>query len=258
MPPTLAFTEAVARFLSCKARSLQHGAGIFRSAGRPSGPDSRLGRFDQARCLATLARSGNPCVGSSADGVHVLPIGTSRGFAQTRQFLGFFFGEDCPALSKVYKERRTIGYSPEQLFNVVSAVDMYEEFLPWCQRSKIVKRNSDRSFDAELQIGFKSFLESYLSHVEIDKPKRIKTTASKNGLFEHLINIWEFTPGSVPGSCELYFLVDFKFHSPLYRQVVSMFFQEVAPRLLSSFEDRCSRIYGPPVPVLETSYRQNI
>lgn len=65
-------------------------------------------------------------------------------------------------------------YSPEQLFNLVSAVDMYEEFLPWCRRSRIVKRNSDQSFDAELQIGFKFFLESYLSHVEIEKPKRIK------------------------------------------------------------------------------------
>lgn len=65
-------------------------------------------------------------------------------------------------------------YSPEQLFNVVSAVDMYEEFLPWCRRSRIVKRNSDQSFDAELQIGFKFFLESYLSRVEIEKPKRIK------------------------------------------------------------------------------------
>lgn len=115
MLPTLAFPEAISRFLSGKARSLQLGAGILRSAGRPSGADSSFGRFDQTRCLAAFARSGNHCVGSSADGVHVLPIGTSRGFAQTRQFLGLFFGEDCSALSKVYKERRTIGY--EQLFS---------------------------------------------------------------------------------------------------------------------------------------------
>lgn len=84
----------------------------------------------------------------------------------------------------------------------------------------------------------------------------VQTTASESGLFDHLINVWEFKPGPVPGTCDLYFLVDFKFQSPLYRQVASMFFKEVVSRLVGSFSDRCFRIYGPPVPVLENSYGQ--
>lgn len=47
-----------------------------------------------------------------------------------------------------------------------------------------------------------------------------QTTATESGLFDHLINIWEFNPGPDPGTCNLYFLVDFKFQSPLYRQVM--------------------------------------
>jgi hypothetical protein len=47
----------------------------------------------------------------------------------------------------------------------------------------------------------------------------LQTTASQSGLFDHLINVWEFKPGPTPGTCDLYFLVDFKFQSPLYRQV---------------------------------------
>lgn len=46
-----------------------------------------------------------------------------------------------------------------------------------------------------------------------------QTTVKESVLFEHLINVWEFKPGHVPGTCDLYFLVDFKFQSPLYRQV---------------------------------------
>lgn len=65
-------------------------------------------------------------------------------------------------------------YSPEQLFAVVAAVDLYEDFLPWCQRSQIIRRNPDGSFDAELEIGFKFLVESYVSHVELIKPKYIK------------------------------------------------------------------------------------
>lgn len=67
-----------------------------------------------------------------------------------------------------------IRYSPEQLFDVVAAVDFYHGFVPWCQRSEIIKHYPDGSFDAELEIGFKFLVESYVSHVELDRPKRIK------------------------------------------------------------------------------------
>ncbi|KAK8465360.1 hypothetical protein PHAVU_009G065300 [Phaseolus vulgaris] len=136
----------------------------------------------------------------------------------SRQFLGCGDGEEG-ILSKTYEERRVLGYSPEQLFDVVAAVEFYHGFVPWCERSDIVRHHPDGSFDAKLEIGFKLLSESYISHVQVDRPKRIKTTVSESALFDHLINIWEFNPGPVPGSCNLYFLVDFKFHSPLYRQV---------------------------------------
>ncbi|KAH6758955.1 Polyketide cyclase / dehydrase and lipid transport protein [Perilla frutescens var. frutescens] len=172
---------------------------------------------------------------------------------QKRGFLGCGDGEEGNMLSKVHEERRVLGYSPEQLFNVVAAVDMYEDFLPWCQRSQIVHQNPDGTFDAELEIGFKFLVESYMSHVELTKPKSIKTTSFQSSLFDHLINVWEFNPGPVPGSCSLYFMVDFKFQSPLYRQIANMFFKEVVSRLVGSFNDRCRIIYGPGVQVLENT-----
>ncbi|KAL2346408.1 hypothetical protein Fmac_000408 [Flemingia macrophylla] len=172
---------------------------------------------------------------------------------QSRKFLGIGDGEE-DVLSKTYEERRVLGYSPEQLFDVVAAVDFYHGFVPWCQRSDIFRHYPDGSFDAELEIGFKFLVESYVSHVELERPNRIKTTVSQSTLFEHLINLWEFKPGPVPGSCNLYFLVDFKFQSPLYRQIASMFFKEVASRMVGSFTERCNIIYGPEVRVLENSY----
>ncbi|XP_074285834.1 uncharacterized protein LOC141611238 [Silene latifolia] len=164
---------------------------------------------------------------------------------QKRLFLGCGDGDEGSALSKVHEERIVIGYSPEQIFAVVAAVDLYEDFLPWCQRSDILRRYPDGTFDAELEIGFKFLIESYVSRVVLDKPKMIKTTSSESNLFEHLINVWEFSPGPTPETCSVYFLVDFKFRSPLYRQVASMFFKEVVSRLVSSFIDRCRLIYGP-------------
>ncbi|KAK1433490.1 hypothetical protein QVD17_10400 [Tagetes erecta] len=171
---------------------------------------------------------------------------------QRRGFLGCGDGDQGGAsLSKVHEEKCILGYSPEQMYAVVAAVDMYQDFLPWCRRSDIVTRHSDGSFDAELEIGFKFLVESYVSHVKLMKPKLIKTTSSQTNLFDHLINIWEFHPGPAPGTCDLHFLVDFKFRSPFYSQMASMFFKEVSSRLVSSFCDRCRLIYGPGVPVIQ-------
>lgn len=242
------------------ARSLLRRRGLALLRGCAEGECGRGEALANARCAATLAGLGGRGVGVGrwADPLargepRRLGAGWPAG-AQKRCFLGCGDGEEGSVLSKVYEERRVMGYSPEQMYAVVAAVDLYEDFVPWCQRSRVIRRYDNGSFDAELEIGFKFFVESYVSHVEMEKPKYIKTTASQSGLFDHLINVWEFKPGPVPGTCDLYFLVDFKFQSPLYRQVASMFFKEVVSKLVGSFSDRCFRIYGPAVPVLEKSY----
>ncbi|XP_051139696.1 uncharacterized protein LOC127257356 [Andrographis paniculata] len=175
---------------------------------------------------------------------------------QRRGIFGFGGDGDLNTLSRKHEERQVVGYSPKQVFDVVAAVDLYEDFLPWCQRSEIIRRHPDGNFDAELQIGYKCFIESYMSQVHLDKPNSIKTTSSKNSLFRHLNNVWEFHPGPVPGSCEIHFLVDFKLRSPLYCQIVNVSLKEVVSRLVRSFEDRCRQIYGPGVPVHKKKYGQ--
>ncbi|XP_071712662.1 uncharacterized protein [Rutidosis leptorrhynchoides] len=175
---------------------------------------------------------------------------TLNSVVQRRGFLGCGDGDEgSNGLAKVHEERFIMGYSQEQMYAVVAGVDMYQEFLPWCRRSDIITRHSDGSFDAELEIGFKFLVESYVSHVKLIKPKLIKTSSSQSNLFDHLINIWEFHPGPVPGTCDLQFLVDFKFRSSLYSQMASVFLKEVASRLVGSFQERCRLIYGPGVQV---------
>ncbi|XP_059443558.1 uncharacterized protein LOC132175594 [Corylus avellana] len=253
MPPFMSTSKALGSFMFRKNGS-RHSIRSLKNSWR-------LQKFDQIQCISSITGIDTPSVCNSANGLNDLKfswrsLSNDSHTVQKRRFLGCGDGEEGGVLSKVYKERRVLGYSPEQLFNVVAAVDLYHGFVPWCQRSEIRKHYPDGSFDAELEIGFKFLVESYTSHVELNRPKSVKTTAKDSALFDHLINIWEFNPGPVPGSCELYFFVDFKFQSPLYRQVASMFFKEVVSRLVGSFNERCSLIYGPGVPTLENSYSQ--
>lgn len=53
-------------------------------------------------------------------------------------------------------------YSQEQLYAVVAGVEHYKEFVPWCQRSDIVDKKPPGFVEAELEVGFKMFVERYV------------------------------------------------------------------------------------------------
>ena len=61
--------------------------------------------------------------------------------------------------AKRYTERRLIGYSPQQMYDVVSDVEQYSKFVPWCQKSRIIRRSSSSVLEAELEVGFQIFVE---------------------------------------------------------------------------------------------------
>ncbi|CAI7739474.1 unnamed protein product, partial [Closterium sp. NIES-53] len=155
---------------------------------------------------------------------------------------GGFLGFSSP--SKKFQEKRLIGYSPEQVFDVVAGVERYADFLPWCVGSHVLWRAPD-GMEAELEIGFHMLREKYLSRVTYKRPLFVTARSADTGLFHHLDNHWEFAPGRLPGSCLLSFSVDFQFRSLLYTQFLDLFFDEVVSSLVNSFERRCKEIYGP-------------
>jgi len=53
-------------------------------------------------------------------------------------------------------------YTQEQLYSVVSDVAHYKEFVPWCQRSVITQEKPPDFVEAELEVGFKMFVERFV------------------------------------------------------------------------------------------------
>ena len=53
-------------------------------------------------------------------------------------------------------ERRVLSHTPSNLFNLVSDVNKYPEFLPWCLGAR-VKSSSKNELNADLIIGFKLY-----------------------------------------------------------------------------------------------------
>ena len=144
-------------------------------------------------------------------------------------------------------EQKQLPYSPQQMFDLVAAVDRYQEFLPWCVGSRINKRESDGVFYADLIVGYKMFRERFSSRVMVEPPQdgregRI-TIEYLRGPLKHLKNQWRFIPES-DGSCLIDFSVEFEFKNKALQGLAQVFFKEVIHRMVGAFEARARDIYG--------------
>ena len=73
---------------------------------------------------------------------------------------------------RTHKETYNINANKETIFNVIANIENYPTFLPWCIGARITDKNQLSGIliqRAELVIAFKSFRESFIFGVKLDK-----------------------------------------------------------------------------------------
>jgi coenzyme Q-binding protein COQ10 len=141
-----------------------------------------------------------------------------------------------------HAEKKLLPYTREQLFDLVSDIERYPEFLPWCVGARIRERR-DNEILGDLLIGYKMVRERFTSRVVLSRPDRIDVSYSE-GPFKYLNNHWLFLPQS-DGRCLIDFYVDFEFRSKMLQKIMEMFFNEAVKRMVGAFETRAHQLYGP-------------
>ena len=137
-------------------------------------------------------------------------------------------------------ERRVLRHTPSNLFNLVSDVNKYPEFLPWCLGAR-VKSSSKNELNADLIIGFKLYKEVYSSQIILDHNKNKIIVNYKDGPFEYLNNYWIFNKSNK--GCEIEFMVEFKFKSNFLQSLMETLFTEAVLRMVKAFENRADTLY---------------
>ena len=140
-----------------------------------------------------------------------------------------------------YEESRVINHNPVNLFNLVSDVNKYPEFLPWCKGAR-VKNIRENVFEADLIIGFKIYKEIYSSRIYLDDTNNKIYVEYKDGPFEYLENSWVFKTNN--NGCKVEFMVDFKFKSIFLQTIMETLFSEAVRRMVKAFENRANRLYS--------------
>jgi coenzyme Q-binding protein COQ10 len=140
-----------------------------------------------------------------------------------------------------HAERRPLPYSPQQMYDLVAAIEKYPEFLPWVQGVRVTKREENTIY-ADLIVGFRMFRESFTSKVTLQPPGTIDVKYLK-GPLKYLNNHWQFEPDG-EGCCIVDFYVDFEFRSRIFQSLAGALFNEAVRRMIHAFEARADAIYG--------------
>lgn len=138
-------------------------------------------------------------------------------------------------------------FSIDQMYEVVSDVENYYKFVPWCKYSNVYSKKPG-FLKADLVIGFSPLNESYTSMVTLNKPTSITSECVDGKLFNYLLTLWKFRPGlkDVPQSCVIDFTVTFEFKSLLHTQISLLFFDQLVKQMEEAFIHEAQNRFGKP------------
>ena len=134
-----------------------------------------------------------------------------------------------------------LGYSAEQMFDLVANVEDYPKFLPWCGGVKVLERNED-TLVANVAIHFHGVRQSFTTRNHNTRPTQMKMKLV-DGPFKVMDGTWTFK-ALRPDACKVEFDLHYEFSSILLEQLIGPVFGMIANSMVDSFCKRAETVYG--------------
>ena len=144
---------------------------------------------------------------------------------------------------KHVKKSVLLWYSPHEMYSLVTGVEAYPSFLPWCNSAQVLARHDD-GVTARLGLAYMGVRHTFTTRNQqvADSSVLIQLV---DGPFSLLEGSWLFrTLGGQEQACKIEFDLRYAFASPALETVVSPVFDRVANTFVDSFVKRAEAVYG--------------
>ena len=137
-----------------------------------------------------------------------------------------------------------IWFTPEEMFRLVTDVDAYPQFLPWCDHARVLE-TTEQGMTAEVGIkmaGLKQSFTTRNTHV----PGREVQMELIDGPFSNLSGGWTFSPvgDGTQRACKVELNLHYGFSSTALSAVVGPVFDKIASSLVDAFIKRAEQVYS--------------
>ncbi len=147
---------------------------------------------------------------------------------------------------KQVKKSVLLWYSPQEMYDLVTAVEQYPQFLPWCERAEVIESVPD-GMTARLHLAYAGVRHAFTTRNR-HRPGEAVVVQLVDGPFSLLDGTWLFHPLGRPGgeapACKIEFDLRYAFSSKPLEAVLSPVFDRVANTFVDSFVKRAGQVYG--------------
>jgi coenzyme Q-binding protein COQ10 len=163
---------------------------------------------------------------------------------------------------------RTLPYARDPLYDLISDVDDYASFVPYCSLSRVTDWSpADAAtgrrwpVQADLHVGWGGFQEAFTSRLRCVPGVSVEavsgpgvgtdanTHANASSVFKSLVTRWSLQPvahgdSSSAASTEVHLAITYQFVNPLYAAVSAAVSDKVASMMIEAFEKQAQRRLG--------------
>ena len=145
-----------------------------------------------------------------------------------------------------------IWYSAQEMFNLVTAVDQYPQFLPWCDHASVLSQ-TESSMTAEIGIALGSVKQTFTTQNEhsdhaaaADIPAKRVDMKLISGPFSKLDGTWDFIPvgDASQRACRTELRLNYGFDNAVLAALVGPVFDKIAGSMVDAFVKRANQVYG--------------
>lgn len=149
-----------------------------------------------------------------------------------------------------FDSTRRVQHTAAQMFDLVSDVEAYPQFLPLCTALRVLRRTEEGEreiFVAEMQVGFKAIRETFKTRVTCDRPTKHILAEYIDGPFRYLKNSWAFRDTADGHGAHVDFHIEYEFKSRMLSLLMGSMFDQAFHRFADAFEKRADKVYGRPM-----------